>query len=262
MAMEIISLAGLFSTCVECFGYFKASQRLEEDCNILLVKLDIEKTRLLIWGNTAGILDTDSRRQSPALENETTIALVDRCLRSIESILTDTDRLRREYGVTKFSSPVERDITFVSSNSMNLFRTACKRFWVRHSSVRPRPNLLSRTKWAIYEKETFQGFINHLKDLIDGLYQIVPVPRESQDQIVEADIESITNLSQLRLLEAATEDSYRSWSAVARSVIEASEAGSTDRRNIEERLREGLGLNHDVVGTGSVDSLEGSMGKL
>jgi len=43
----------------KCFGYFKAAQRLAEDLNILLVKLDIEKTRLLIWGNAVGITKTD-----------------------------------------------------------------------------------------------------------------------------------------------------------------------------------------------------------
>jgi hypothetical protein len=43
----------------KCFGYFKAVQSLTEDLNILLVKLDIEKTRLLIWGNAVGILKID-----------------------------------------------------------------------------------------------------------------------------------------------------------------------------------------------------------
>jgi len=43
----------------KCFGYFKAVQRLTEDLNILLFKLDIEKTRLLIWGNAVGILKID-----------------------------------------------------------------------------------------------------------------------------------------------------------------------------------------------------------
>jgi hypothetical protein len=43
----------------KCFGYFKAAQRLAEDLNILLVKLDIEKTRLLNWGNAAGIFKID-----------------------------------------------------------------------------------------------------------------------------------------------------------------------------------------------------------
>jgi hypothetical protein len=235
-ALGAIGLGALFSTCIECFSYFRASQRMEKDCDILLVKLDIEKTRLLVWGTTVGLLDSPARRRNPILENAATVDLLHRCLRNIESLLTDTDRLTKVYGVAKHSSPVDREINFVSSNSMILFRTAWKRFWIRNPSVIPKPSLLSRTKWGIYKKETFQGFINDLKDLIDGLYEIAPVPRETLDHTVEADVESLTDLAQLRLFEAATEDSYRAWSAVASSVIEASEMGTIDRRNIEEQL--------------------------
>ena len=89
-------LAGLFSSCVEAFGYFKASQCSEEDLEILLVKLDIEKTRLLVWGNTIGILN-DGRHHA-LLEDESTVALLERCLKSIEKLLTDSDELRRSYG--------------------------------------------------------------------------------------------------------------------------------------------------------------------
>jgi hypothetical protein len=235
-ALGVIGLGTLFSTCVECFAYFKASQRMEKDCDILLVKLDIERNRLLVWGNMVGLLDTPNQRRSSGFENPATVDVLYRCLRSIESLLTDADRLRNVYGVAKHSTPVDREINFVSSNSMVLFRTAWKRFWIRNASVIPKPSLLSRTKWGIYKKEAFHGFINDLKDLIDGLYGIAPVPREALDQTVEAGVQSLTDLAQLRLFEAATEDSYRAWSVVASSVIEASEMGTTDRRNIEEQL--------------------------
>lgn len=53
----MVVLAGLFSTCIDCFDLFEAAHALEEDSKILLVKLDLEKTRLLIWGNAVGIVD-------------------------------------------------------------------------------------------------------------------------------------------------------------------------------------------------------------
>lgn len=43
----VLAVAGLFSSCVDAFRYFKAGQHFEEDSEILLVKLDIQKTRLL-----------------------------------------------------------------------------------------------------------------------------------------------------------------------------------------------------------------------
>jgi Prion-inhibition and propagation len=234
-ALGAISLGALFSTCVECFSYFRASQRMEKDCDILLVKLDIEKTRLLVWGNTVGLLDIPTHGRNSILEKADTIELLHRCLNGIESLLTDADQLTKVYGVAKHSTLGGQEIDFVSSNSMVLFRTAWKRFRIRNASVISKPSLLSKTKWGIYKKETFQGFVNDLKDLIDGLYEIAPVPRETLNYTVEADVESLTDLVQLRLFEAATEDSYRAWSAVAGSIIETSEMGTTDRRDVEEQ---------------------------
>ncbi|KAH0562496.1 hypothetical protein GP486_002817 [Trichoglossum hirsutum] len=212
--------------------------RMEKDCDILLVKLDIEKTRLLIWGNTVGLFNIPTQGRNSILEDTDTIELLHRCLSSIESLLTDADQLTKVYGVAKHSALGGREIDFVSSNSMVLFRTAWKRFWIRNASKISKPSLLSKTKWGIYKKEAFQGLINDLKDLIDGLYEFAPVSRETLNYTVEADVESLTDLAQLRLFEAATEGSYRAWSAVASSIIETSEMGTTDRRNIEEQYND------------------------
>jgi hypothetical protein len=44
----LVGLAGLFSACVDAFGYFKLAQHANEAIEVVLLKLDIEKTRLLI----------------------------------------------------------------------------------------------------------------------------------------------------------------------------------------------------------------------
>ena len=95
-----------------------------------------------------------------------------------------------------------------------------------------------RTKWAILDKNRFQGLVHDLKDFIDGLNQILPVDRQIQDQIAMADIESITDQARLRLIQEASKDSYPAWSSNASEVIEASELGTVDRRNLEERIRD------------------------
>lgn len=73
-ALGVIGLAALFSTCVECFGYFKASERIDKDCETLLVKLDIEKTRLLVWGDAVRIFETNS--SSPFSEFDSDFGMV------------------------------------------------------------------------------------------------------------------------------------------------------------------------------------------
>lgn len=209
---------------------------MEKDCDILLVKLDIEKTRLLVWGSSVGMLDALTELRHSSLESAASVELLHKCLKNIHSLLTDTNRLTRDYGVVQQSDADDRQVDFVSHNSMALFRTTWRRFMVRNASALPNHNLLSKTKWAIYKRETFQRLINDLKDLVDGLYEIAPVARETLDHTVHADIECLTSLDQLRLVEEATEDSYRDWSAVAGSIINSSEVDTLDRRNLEEQM--------------------------
>lgn len=92
LTIGVVALASLFSTCVECFDYFKAGQNLEEDFELLFVKLDIEKTRLLIWGNAVGVLEWEGEGQNPELNNPQKKELIERCLDSIKSLLSDTER--------------------------------------------------------------------------------------------------------------------------------------------------------------------------
>jgi hypothetical protein len=176
------------------------------------------------------------------------VELIGRCLESMKSLLSDTDKLQRVYGLksaAQSNANMGRSGNIVSKNSMNLFKASYRRFWARFAGDQARSTLASRTKWTIHDKARFEGLITHLKDLIDGLNQVLPVKREIQDQVIKDDIVSILDLSKLRLVQSACEGSYTAWSDVASAVIEASEFGTVDRRNIEEWLGDGNALADD-----------------
>jgi Prion-inhibition and propagation len=246
-ALEIIglsasaaALATLFSTCVECFEYFRAGQSLEPDLDTVLAKLDIEKTRLLIWGNHIGILNATTEGRHAALQNEQILASLCTCLKQIESLLSSTEQIGLKYGM-RDAGPTERTrppTPVLSKNGMSIFRASWVRLLAQIPSKSDRPSLAMRTKWAILDKNKFQGLVHDLKDFVDGLNPILPVDRQIQDQIAMADIESITDLGGLRLVQEASEDSYPTWSSKASEVIEASGLGTVDRRNVEELIRD------------------------
>ena len=50
-----IGIAALFTTCIECFEYFKAASDIRRSYEVLLVKLEIQQERLLVWGDVVGI---------------------------------------------------------------------------------------------------------------------------------------------------------------------------------------------------------------
>jgi hypothetical protein len=260
LTIGVVALASLFSTCVECFEYFSSAKDLKEDFEILLVKLDLEKTRLLIWGNAVGVLKAEGEGRIIELNDGQRVELIGRCLESMKNLLLDADKLQRDYGLqstTQIHTQVSRSSNILSKNSMSLFKTSYRRFWARFAGDQARTTLVSRTKWAIHDKARFEGLIIHLKDLIDGLNQVLPVKREIQDQIIKDDIVSILDLSKLRLVQSACEGSYTVWSDVASAVIEASEVGTVDRRNIEEWLGDANGLV-DEENNHVADPLEGT----
>ena len=227
------------------------------------MKLDLEKTRLLIWGNTVGVLKAEGEVRIIELNDGQRVELIGRCLESMKNVLSDTDKLQSVYGLqsTAHSNPnISRSSNIVSKNSMSLFKTSYRRFWARFAGDQARATFASRTKWAIHDKARFEGLITHLRDLIDGLNQVLPVKREIQDQIIKDDIVSILDLSKLRLVQFACEGSYTAWSDVASAVIEASEFGTVDRRNIEEWLGGSNALVDEENGQ-MTDALDGTESK-
>ena len=85
----------------------------------------------------------------------------------------------------------------------------------------------------------FTSFWVNLKDFVDNLVQLVPVPFEAISNIIKEDIVSTIDIGTLRLIKSGCDkDSYPQWSARASEAISESAAGSVDRRNITEMLRD------------------------
>ena len=47
LTVGVIALASLFSTCVECFDLLDAGRGFGRDYELLIIQLQLEKTRLL-----------------------------------------------------------------------------------------------------------------------------------------------------------------------------------------------------------------------
>lgn len=239
LTASAITLASLFNNCIACFDLFQAAQRTEDDFKLLQVKLDLEKTRMLIWANTFGLFQATEEGRSSALTD-----LVEKsirgCLEQIQKLLLQADNVEDQYGLRPAISAetaVIRPRGIVSRNSMGVFKATFERFCVRVASSQNRPRRLLHAKWAVFDRAKFEGLLVHLRDFVDGLYQVLPVPG-SQSGLLAQDISSILEIENLRLVEAACEDVYPDLSEVASVAILASEAGTSDRRNMEEMLED------------------------
>ena len=224
-----IGIAALFTTCIECFEYFKAASDLRRNYEVLLVKLEIQQERLLVWGDVVGI----GSDELYSVEKDKSLSdLTKRCLSTIRSLMQDTETLKSRYGlcaVTSGDKAIHQ--TSVSSNAL-------KRFRLRFRQTLKGPGAVDKTRWAIHDAAKFETLITHLKDLIDGLIAKVPAPVvERQDQKIKDDIASmVDNISGLKLVKEACEESYPSWHDAASAALDASEVDTVDGRSADERI--------------------------
>src|ERR1700761_1278497 len=100
LTLGAISLAGLFSLCIQCFDLVEIGRKTSVDYEIMVVKLSIEKRRLMIWGEAVGILRPDQDRD-PLLDKPETRELVKRILDNLQRLFYEADSLKSIYGLEK-----------------------------------------------------------------------------------------------------------------------------------------------------------------
>jgi len=257
----VIGVAGVFTACIDAFGYFKLYQNATRDIEVVLLKLDIEKARLLIWGENVGILSPN--RRYPQLLDERVAELIDKILTKIRELLTDSDKLRTSYGVRTLDSSVSQAVDYISAKSLAIFKRSASRFLARNSTRLAsfaRGSPAARTRWAIHEREKFQELVIDLSHFVDSLFELINIGRETVDRDIIEDIESIIDISRLTVVEDATEN-YPAYLEAARSAKASTEAGTLDRRTVEESIRDVEGIeavypgttagNHDASGMGT-----------
>lgn len=246
LALSAVALATLFNTCVECFETFSQGRNLEKDLTYLLIRLDFEKTQLLLWGNSSGILKIEKEDRHARLADSTVSKLVKDALGAIQSLLSDASLLQQRYGVKSSTATLAKkqsiSTNLLSPNSMNLFRTSWSRFCIRAAQALPDRSTLStasKARWAVHDKSKFEELLDKLSNLVEKLHTLIPVP-DSQHNDLENDLATI-DISQLRLVEAALQSSSprgRALSKAASVIISNSEIGTIDQRAVVEWLQD------------------------
>lgn len=242
-----IAITTLFTACIECFEYFKAAKGFEQHFEVLLVKLEYQQERLLVWGDLAGICNEKQHSVGPISESEHKRQdLTERCLDSILGLLKDAETLRTKYGLRAYTPASDTaPHSGISSNALKRFRLRLG----RQSQV---PSVLDKTRWAIHDATKFQKLVEDLRDLIDGLTAKVPVSPELQEQKVQDDIASLVDdIQSLQLFQEACKDDYPKWWTAASAAIDASEVATVENRLADERLEHHGTSNHGSTSVGA-----------
>ncbi|KAK4034304.1 prion-inhibition and propagation-domain-containing protein [Parachaetomium inaequale] len=212
LAVGVAGLAGLFSTCIECFNIVQRGRYLGRDYFILETKYTNQRLRLLTWGRACGLTDAGT----PAAEgwDEDILTAVSRTLAQIALLFQDHQALRKRYGL----SPERSGLGGRVSNTQAILNALTSGFRdtslaISEAAVFPPlprspakgPSISAAVRWAVDDKRTFAELVDHLKDFIDGLEGVTAglnVPQR-QREMIRVEVGHISDFSELEMIEEA-----------------------------------------------------------
>jgi hypothetical protein len=191
-----VSIAAIFTTCVDCFGYVQLGRHFGRDFQTDLLTLNLLRLRLSRWGTAVHIYDDPQLGNPRATKSKLRIAKD--TLFQILVLFSDSEKTSKKFhlGATHSLVPVYKtsDIqdSMVADVNNKMQELAIKR--QRGSS------LLKLTSWALYNREKFSKLLGSITSLLDKLEKLFPAP-EAEKQLAEQEIKLMADASTLELLQ-------------------------------------------------------------
>lgn len=61
LALSAVSVAALFTTCVDCFNIVVSAREISRDYELLCTELSLQKLRLFLWGESVGLTSREGK---------------------------------------------------------------------------------------------------------------------------------------------------------------------------------------------------------
>ncbi|KAF2264794.1 hypothetical protein CC78DRAFT_532918 [Lojkania enalia] len=192
--LGVAGLAGLFTTCVQGLNLIQLGRAFAQDYEFLQTKFEAQKVRFLIWGKVVGLVD--GTRYDSRLDDPTIRPIVSKILNHIQDLFSNERNFSRKYGMRP-------DVGALATSSPVIFAETYRRFQSRLNRTQKQATLLTKSKWAIYDRQKFTILVNDFRDLMDSLDDITKSLQllSRQEEFIKIEIESISDESSLRLLE-------------------------------------------------------------
>lgn len=220
----------LFNICIDSLRIISRARHSGESLVDFAIRLDLEIARLVLWGRNTGL---DRDKLDPSLEPVKPLLV--KILSAISSSVQDADQLRTAYGLhvvedleaetsgspppAQSPSPKRLDILSLPQVSAGIQRQRLMSF-----QLKKRTNLYKKSKWAIWDEEKANRFVEAVRGFVDGLNKLLT---ESQ----KADFDAETTALRIAILGT-------NWPQPARTfnVIENAMAGRYESLALPARL--------------------------
>ena len=246
-----VALAGLFSSCIECFEYIQLGRNFGTDFQRKLLRLDLAKLKLLHWGTSVRVSENSrlSDTRYPVVNISAEDAeRVKTFLGGILTAFSDAEEISR-----KFAG--ETLLHIGNENEETSLRTLHDRMRNLAHKHQKNISLKRKTAWAVHDSDKFDELIHFVGEMIDGLILIFPSAQPAQIEICRRDIAELDE-SNLKTLESLSRDVH---DEVVHGVVEDTlEQKRHSFRNVKVSDH-GMLRAGDEVAKGATISGEGNM---
>ncbi|KAK4144707.1 small glutamine-rich tetratricopeptide repeat-containing protein 2 [Dichotomopilus funicola] len=242
----VVGVAALWQTAVTIYELVDSSRQYGMDYEILNVKFEVERVRLVCWGDAVGlkslVVSRDSNqppqssgagdtqasnegpnpRPDPRLNREDIRTAVIRLLSCIQHAFEDTSRLQDRYGLQPYSSTdaaivlQSEETNLPPSQTQRILHGVFKRAYenlrkVARDRQRDTP-LTRRTVWAVRDRKKFMVLVAELRGFNDSLESLFPDAQARAAEAMRSDIDAAVGIRELALLQQATAGEHEALS--------------------------------------------------
>ncbi|OKO98068.1 hypothetical protein PENSUB_9648 [Penicillium subrubescens] len=201
-AIGVVGLAALFTTCIETLETLSAAARYGVNREILQTKIEVERLRLMVWGESAGLTDIDPDRPEDETAND--LGILDESLRgaalrpAVAGLLACFSRYFQD--VEQLQKAPTRQML------LSIFEKTYTRFQQRTFKVQQKTSALKKARWAVTDERKFRGLIAELKAINDSLDSLLPAIRDKTRVQMRTAIMRSTDVNQLQNLVTAADE--------------------------------------------------------
>jgi len=241
-----IGIAGVFSTCVDCFEFIQLGRQFGKDYQTSVLKLDIARLRLTRWGKAVNINCDPNVQHVMATKKEVDTAKD--VLEQILDLFRESERISEKYKPK--AKPGELEL-YNPTNDLEPTVLALHNK-MRELAIRRQKgaSLKQKTAWALYQMKNFTRLVQDITELVDGLEKIFPVEGRRR-QLVEIEITEVQDEPSLAAIKEAAEDVDIVMQETATTAIENLAAGHVFRNIKAEgdaKIRDGDEYSVEALG--------------
>lgn len=250
-----VTLAALFKACIEAFDLIQTSRQQEVDFKKLKLRLNIEKCRLYIWGESMGLTNTAEADQDRPIDRFRFPEVVREILEIVLQLFHDSHKIRDKYGCRQATS---HDLLLDANQNgpISSLADSFSNFSIRSSQSSQTSAFLQSIVWVIHDRKKFGALVAEIKDLVDSLQGITSpsVPVARQAGTMRRKIGNICDTETLSLIAEVCSEDHPDIADAASSKADTMSLASTHRRHVaawtesvqEVQLEAGESMSSDI----------------